>query len=482
MAPKAKSLYSHLMRKRKFIPYNIEQLSIVNAGSEGKSIARHNDKVIMVDYAVPGDVVDVRVNSTKKSFSFATIQNLVKASPDRVDTFCSHFGLCGGCKWQQMSYAAQLRYKQQQVLDAFERIGKFPFPAIEPILGSEQTTYYRNKCEFSFVDRKWVTNASDIETMSEADLKGLGYHIPGRFDKIFDVDHCYLQHPLANDIRNALRDYGKENGYLFFNPYSQEGFLRNVILRNNLAGEWMVIVCFREDDEAKRNAILQFIKDRFPQITALIYAINRKLNDTIYDLDMKVFSGSDHIIEMLEDLKFKVGPKSFFQTNTQQTQALYSKTREFAGLTGAENVYDLYTGVGSIALFVSKQARQVIGIEYIESAIADANINAALNNITHTHFYAGDMKDVLNDALMEKHGKPDVIITDPPRAGMHPDVVEMLLRVEAPKIVYVSCNPATQARDIAMMQEKYNVTRVQPVDMFPHTHHVENIALLELKK
>lgn len=469
------------MRKRKFVPYTIEQLAIVNAGSEGKSIARHNEKVVMVDHAVPGDVVDVRVNSTKKSFSFATIERIVEPSPDRVDTFCSHFGLCGGCKWQQMSYEAQLRYKQQQVQDAFERIGKFPFAAIEPILGSAHTTYYRNKCEYSFIDRKWVTNVADMEGKTEDELKGAGYHMPGRFDKIFDVEHCYLQPTLANEIRNALRDYGKQHSYPFFNPYSQEGFLRNVILRNNLAGEWMVIVCFREDDEAKRTAILQYIKERFPQITALIYTINRKLNDTIYDLEMNVFSGSDHIIETLEDLRFKIGPKSFFQTNTEQTLALYSKTREFAGLTGSENVYDLYTGVGSIALFVSKLARQVVGIEYIESAIADAHINASLNNITHTHFYAGDMKDVLNDALMQKHGKPDVIITDPPRAGMHPDVVAKLMEVGAPKIVYVSCNPATQARDIAMMQDKYVVTRVQPVDMFPHTHHVENIALLELK-
>lgn len=470
------------MRKRKFTPYTIEQLEITNAGSEGKSIARHNDKVIMVDYAVPGDVVDVRVNSTKKSFSFATIQHIVKPSADRADTFCSHFGLCGGCKWQQMSYEAQLRYKQQQVVDAFERIGKFPFADLTPIIGSADTVYYRNKCEFSFVDRKWLTSMDEMETLSEDERKGLGYHIPGRFDKIFDVEHCYLQHQVANDIRNAVRDFGKANSYEFFNPYSQEGFLRNIILRNNRAGEWMVILCFKKEDQEKREAILNHIHEQFPQVKALLYIINPKMNDTIYDLEAQVYKGEDHLIETLEDLNFKIGPKSFFQTNTLQTQALYGKTRELAGLTGTENVYDLYTGVGSIALFVSKQAKQVIGIENVEPAIEDAKINAALNGITNTHFYAGDMKDVLNDALFEKHGKPDVIITDPPRAGMHPDVIAKILEVAAPKVVYVSCNPATQARDIALMQEMYEVTHVQPVDMFPHTHHVENIALLTLKK
>ncbi len=469
------------MGKRKFKPFSIENLEIIAAGSEGKCIARHEEKVVMVDHAVPGDVVNVRVTSNKKSFNFATIEQIIKPSVDRVDTFCSHFGLCGGCKSQQMSYEAQIRFKQQQVHDAFERIGKFPFPELDPIIGSAKTTYYRNKCEYNFVDRKWVDNREDLERLSETELKGLGYHMPGRFDKIFDVEHCYLQPTLANDIRNSLRDFGKNNGYDFFNPYSQEGFLRNVILRNTEAGEWMVIMVFKRDDEEKRTAILNHLQQQFPQITALFYAINPKLNDTIYDLEMVVHSGNDHLIEWLEDLKFKIGPKSFFQTNTLQTLALYGKTREFAGLTGNENVYDLYTGVGSIALFVSKQAKQVIGVEYIESAIDDAKLNAALNNITHTHFYAGDMKDVLNDELFAKHGKPDVIITDPPRAGMHPDVIQTILNANAPKVVYVSCNPATQARDIALMQEKYKVTRVQPVDMFPHTHHVENIALLELK-
>lgn len=469
------------MGKRKFKPFSIENLEIIAAGSEGKCIARHDDKVVMVDHAVPGDVVNVRVTSNKKSFNFATIEQILKPSVDRVDTFCTHFGLCGGCKSQQMSYDAQIRFKQQQVHDAFERIGKFPFPELDPIIGSTKTTYYRNKCEYNFVDRKWVDNKEDLERLTETELKGLGYHMPGRFDKIFDVHHCYLQPTLANDIRNTLRDFGKNNGYDFFNPYSQEGFLRNVILRNTEAGEWMVILVFKRDDEEKRNAILNHLQQNFPQITALLYAINPKLNDTVYDLEMIVHSGENHLIEWLEDLKFKIGPKSFFQTNTLQTLALYGKTREFAGLTGNENVYDLYTGVGSIALFVSKLAKQVIGIESVESAIEDAKINAALNNITNTQFYAGDMKDTLTEELFAKHGKPDVIITDPPRAGMHYDVVQTILNANAPKVVYVSCNPATQARDIAWMQDKYTVTKVQPVDMFPHTHHVENIALLELK-
>ncbi|MFN7314029.1 MAG: 23S rRNA (uracil(1939)-C(5))-methyltransferase RlmD [Bacteroidota bacterium] len=469
------------MRKRKFVPYIIPELHITHAGSEGKSIGRHQDKVVMVDFGAPGDVAEVKVTSSKKSFSFAAIQNLITPSADRVDTFCTHFGTCGGCKWQHMSYDAQLRYKQQQVFDAFERIGKFPFPAFEPIAGSAKTTYYRNKCEFSFTSKKWLTNLDQAQQLTETEHKGLGYHIPGRFDKVFDVEHCYLQHPIANDIRNAIRDYGKANQLPFYNLYVQEGFLRNIILRNNEAGEWMLIVCFGYEDEQARIALLTHIQKLFPQITSLLYVINTKKNDTIHDLDVHVFSGDDYLLEFLEDLKFKIGPQSFFQTNTQQTLTLYSKARALANLTGNEIVYDLYTGVGTIALFVAKHAKKVVGVEYVPSAIEDAKQNAALNNISHTHFFAGDMKDVLNDAFVAEHGKPDVIITDPPRAGMHEDVVNKILEIAPKRVVYVSCNPATQARDIALMQHKYEVTCVQPVDMFPHTHHVENIALLELK-
>lgn len=469
------------MRKSKFKSYIINNLQVANAGSEGKCIARHDEKVVMIDYAVPGDIVDVKVTSSKKSFSFATIQQIVTPSPDRATTFCEHFGTCGGCKWQQMNYDAQLRYKQQQVQDAFERIGKFPFPTLEPILGSASQQFYRNKLEYSFTHKRWLTSLDGAEDLTPEQHAGLGYHIPGRFDKVFDVQKCWLMADLQNQIRNSIRDFCKQHRYDFFNLYGQEGLMRGMILRNTLAGEWMLIMSFGRDDREKINALMDFIKTSFPQITSLLYVINTKHNDTIFDLDIQVYHGDDHLIEFLEELKFKIGPKSFFQTNTSQTLTLYNKAREFAGLTGTENVYDLYTGVGTIALFVAKHARQVVGIEYVEGAILDAHVNAKLNSITNTHFYAGDMKDVLNNELIEKHGKPDVIITDPPRAGMHEDVVNKILELEAPKVVYVSCNPATQARDIALLQMKYDVVKVQPVDMFPHTHHVENITLLSLR-
>ena len=470
------------MRKSKFRPYSLQNITVANAGSEGKCIARHDDKVYMIDYAVPGDVMDIRVFSSKKNFGFAAIEQLITPSPDRAETFCEHFGTCGGCKWQQMTYEAQLRYKQQQVQDAFERIGKFPFPPIDPIIGSAETRYYRNKLEYNFTHQKWLENLDDKEGMSEKDHKGVGYHIPGRFDKVFDVHQCYLMNDLQNQIRNTVRTYCIDHDFSFFNLYANEGFMRSLILRNTVAGEWMLIVVFgNAEDEDKRNELLAFIHQNFPQITSLLYVINDKRNDTIFDLDVHVAYGDDHLVEYLEELKFNIGPKSFFQTNTKQTLNLYQKTREFAQLTGKENVYDLYTGVGTIALFVAKQAAQVVGIEYIETAIKDAEVNANVNGITNSYFYAGDMKDVLNDELIAKHGRPDVIITDPPRAGMHEDVVKKMLEVMPDRIVYVSCNPATQARDIALMQEQYEVVKVQPVDMFPHTHHVENIALLKRK-
>jgi 23S rRNA (uracil1939-C5)-methyltransferase len=423
----------------------------------------------------------VRVIQNKRRFELAVITKLIEASPDRVDTFCQHVSECGGCKWQQMSYDAQLRYKQQQVQDAFERIGKFPFPTLLPILGSSQTKHYRNKVEFSSTDRKWLTDKVDIGTLSKADNAGRGYHIPGRFDKVFDLFTCHLMAPLNDDIRNSIRDFCKEHDYDFYNLYGNSGFLRNITLRNNRAGEWMLIISFGHEDIEKREALLAHVHQNFPQITSLLYVINEKGNDTIFDLDVKVYAGQDFIIETLEDLQFKIGPKSFFQTNAYQTIELYKKAREFAGLTGEELVYDLYTGVGTIALFVSKLAKKVVGIEYVEQAIEDAKKNALLNGITHTDFFAGDMKDLLTTEFIEQNGKPDVVITDPPRAGMHEDVINQLLQVRPKRIVYVSCNPATQARDIALMSEVYDVIKVQPVDMFPHTHHVENIALLELK-
>ncbi|MCF8253941.1 MAG: 23S rRNA (uracil(1939)-C(5))-methyltransferase RlmD [Bacteroidia bacterium] len=468
-------------KKKNKEPKFYQNLQIDNAGSEGKSIARLEGKVVMVEYAVPGDIVNARVIQSKRRFELATITELIQASPDRVETFCQHFGVCGGCKWQQMSYEAQLRYKQQQVLDAFERIGKFPFPPFEPILGSNRTTHYRNKVEFSSTDRKWLTNKEDIGALTKAENAGLGYHIPGRFDKVFDLFTCHLMAPLNDAIRNSIRDFCIENDYDFFNLYGQTGYLRNLTLRNNMRGEWMLIVSLGYEDKEKQDALLNHIHVSFPEITALLYVINDKRNDTIFDLDIKVFAGNDYLLEELEDFKFKIGPKSFFQTNAYQTIELYKKAREFAGLTGNELVYDLYTGVGTIALFVSKLAKKVVGIEYVEQAIEDAKKNAELNAISHTDFYAGDMKDLLTSEFIEQHGKPDVVITDPPRAGMHEDVINQLLQVRPARIVYVSCNPATQARDIALMADVYEVKKVQPVDMFPHTHHVENIALLELK-
>jgi 23S rRNA (uracil1939-C5)-methyltransferase len=469
------------MRKSKFKAYTLEQVTITNAGSEGKSIARHEDKVIMVDHAVPGDIADLRVTSSKKSYSFARIEKLIQPSPDRVEPFCSHFGTCGGCKWQHMSYDSQLRYKQQQVQDAFQRIGKFPFADLKPIIGSLDTTYYRNKLEFTFTDRKWLADLSQKDDMTDTEHLGLGFHIPGRFDKVLDIMHCYLQPEPSNEIRLAVKNFAKANGYTFFNPHSQEGLLRNIFIRNSILGELMVLVVFKEDATAQRESLLEHLKGQFPQITSLMYVINGKVNDTITDLEPVLYHGNDHIREQLEELVFKIGGKSFFQTNTKQTLQLYAKTRELAGLTGNELVYDLYTGVGTIANFVAAKAKAVIGIEYVEQAITDAKENSAINGVTNTQFFAGDMKDVLDDAFISQHGKPDVIITDPPRAGMHEDVVKKIMEIKPARVVYVSCNPATQARDIAMMQELYEVTEVQPVDMFPHTHHVENIALLQLK-
>ncbi len=467
------------MRKRKFQPYILENITITNAGSDGKSIARQDEKVVLVDFGVPGDVVDIEVTSTKKKVNFGRVKRIVTPSPSRVEPFCDHFGVCGGCKWQHMSYEAQLTYKNQQVLDAFERIGKFPFPPFMPIVGSAKTQGYRNKLEYSFTDRKWLTAVSDKETMSDDEHKGLGFHIPGRFDKVLDIAHCYHQPDPSNRIRLAVRDFAIQQGHTFHNAHSQEGFMRNILIRNSSLGEWMVVVVFKDNDPEKINPMMEMLKEKFPEITSLLFVINGKMNDTIHDLPVNVFAGKDHLVERLGNAVFHIGAKSFFQTNTDQTLNLYNVARDFAGLTGSENVYDLYTGVGTIALYVAEKARQVVGIEYVEQAIIDAKHNAELNKNTNTHFYAGDMKDVLNDELIARHGKPDVIITDPPRAGMDEKVIQKILEVAPQKVVYVSCNPATQARDIAMMIEQYEVTAVQPVDMFPHTHHVENVALLQ---
>jgi 23S rRNA (uracil1939-C5)-methyltransferase len=467
--------------KKRFEPYHLQGLKVKKAGSEGISIAFHEQKVVMLPYAVPGDVVDVRIVSDKKNYTEGVIEKIIESSPDRINPFCEHHGTCGGCKWQQMSYASQLRYKQQQVQDAFERIGKFEFPTIRATLGSNDTTFYRNKVEFSFTDRKWLTSLDDKDLLTTAQHAGLGFHIPGRFDKVFDVNKCWLMDDLQNSIRNHIKAYCIQNEYPFFNLYKQTGFMRSIILRNNAAGQWMLIVVFANEDEEMRTNLLDNIIQHFPQITSLQYVINTKRNDTIHDQIVIPYTGDSYLIQKLDNLEFKMGPKSFFQTNTAQTQVLYDVVKKFANLTGNENVYDLYTGVGTIALYVSRWARKVIGVEYVTDAIEDAKRNAAHNDITHTHFFAGDMKDVLNDEFIHSNGMPDVIITDPPRAGMHESVVQKLLQMRASKIVYVSCNPATQARDIALLSDTYNVRAVQPVDMFPHTHHVECVVLLELK-
>jgi len=476
--------YNKYMGKRKVNRQNpifLNDISIEAAGAEGKALARHEGKVIFMDFGAPGDVVDIKIHEKKQSYCNATIIEIKEKSVDRVDPFCSHFGLCGGCKWQHLSYEAQLKFKQQQVHDAFERIGKFPFPELQSIVGPKNITRYRNKLEFSFTDRKWLDSMGDKENMAAHEHAGVGFHIPGRFDKILDVEICYLMDDLQNKIRHCVKDFAVANGFTFFNARSQEGFLRSMFVRNTSLGEWMVIIVFKENNADDIQKMMQHVKESFPQLTSLLYIINDKRNDTIYDLDVHVFAGREYIIEKLEALTFHIQPKSFFQTNIEQTLTLYSHTRDFAGLTGEETVYDLYTGVGSIANFVARKAKSVIGIESVEAAIEDAKVNAGLNNITNTHFYAGDMKDVLNDDLIAKHGKADVIITDPPRAGMHEDVVNKIKEMRAEKIVYVSCNPSTQARDIAMLSDMYDVVKVQPVDMFPHTHHVENIALLRLK-
>lgn len=458
---------------------HIEALHIENAGAEGKCIGRYNNKVVFVEYAVPGDVADVRITQAKSSYMSAAIERLITPSPERIDAFCDHFGVCGGCKWQNMAYSTQLKYKQQQVLDAFERIGKFPFPPMQPIMGSAQETLYRNKMEYAFTHRKWLTSLDNKHELSEAEHAGLGFHIPGRWDKVIDIDTCHLQDDTGNIIRKAVKNYAASRGWTFFDLRAQQGWLRQLLLRNNRKGDWMVMLAVTEYREAELKELFDVLIPQFPQVKSWLYTINAKRNDSIYDLDIVCYAGTDYLVEELEHLKFIIGPKSFFQTNATQTLELYRKTREMAALTGHEVVYDLYTGVGSIASFVAAQAKHVTGIEYVEQAIVDAKRNAAFNSITNVTFFAGDMKDVLNDTLIAQQGRPDVVITDPPRAGMHEDVVKKILEVAPQRMVYVSCNPATQARDIALMQEQYRVTRVQPVDMFPHTHHVENIALLE---
>ncbi len=462
--------------KNKVIP----NLRIERIAAEGKCVAHHEGKVVFVQNTAPGDLVDVRINRGKSSFMEGEAIRFHEYSKDRIEPFCSHFGTCGGCKWQHINYDLQKNYKRQQVVDQFERIAKVEIPEVLPILGSAKTQYYRNKLDFTFSNNRWLTR-EEINSGAQFERNSLGFHIPKMFDKIIDIDHCYLQGNISNEVRIAVRDFALEQSLSFYDIRNQVGLLRNLIIRTTSTGESMVIVQFGEDDTVSVNKVMEFLHQKFPQITSLLYIINLKKNETFNDLDVVTSSGKDYIEEEMEGLKFRIGPKSFYQTNSEQAYELYKVAREFADLQGDEVVFDLYTGTGTIANFVAKNAKQVIGIEYVEAAIEDAKLNAKVNGIENTQFYAGDLKDILTEDFVRNHPKPDIVITDPPRAGMHEDVVKMLLKLEAPKIVYVSCNPATQARDVAWLSEKYSVDKIQPVDMFPQTYHVENVVRLTLK-
>ncbi len=463
----------------------MEAVTITDVAAEGKALARVGDMVVFVPFAVPGDIVDLQVKKKKHSYCEAEVVRFIQYSKVREVPVCSHFGVCGGCKWQNLPYSEQLKAKEKQVMSQLSRIGKVELPECRPILGSVKTWEYRNKLEFGCSNKRWLTKEQVATGYQYDNMNGIGFHISGAFDKILPIDKCWLMDSLHNDIRNAIRDYAFRTNMDFFDLREQHGLLRDIIIRNSNTNEWMVLIQFRfeaEDDREKAEALLQYIGDKFPQISSLLYVDNQKCNDTIGDQEVFVFKGKDHIIETMENLRFKVGPKSFYQTNTEQAYRLYEVARDFAGLTGKELVYDLYTGTGTIANFVAKKARKVIGIEYVPEAIEDAKTNSEINGIDNTLFYAGDMKDILNDEFISVHGRPDVIITDPPRAGMHPDVVNTILRTAPRRIVYVSCNPATQARDLAELDVAYRVAEVQPVDMFPHTPHVENVVLLELRE
>lgn len=469
-----------MARKRKDNPI-VENVEIIDIAAEGKAIAKIENMVIFVPFVVPGDVVDLQLNRRKKNYAEGKVVRFHKYSDKRTEAFCEHFGVCGGCKWQILPYDEQIRFKQKQVSDNLTRIAKVDLPEIIPILGSEKTTFYRNKLEFTFSNKKWLTQEQLNEGVSfdEMNMDALGFHIPGCFDKVLDIHKCWLQDDISNQIRNFIRDYCHKKSYSFFDLRNRGGLMRNIIVRTSTTGELMLIVVFYENCREKREDLLTAIANQFPQITSLLYIINEKANDTITDQIVLNWKGNDYIFEEMEGLQFKIGPKSFYQTNSEQAYNLYKITRDFAELTGNELVYDLYTGTGTIANFVAKQAKKVVGIEYVEDAIEDAKVNSSINEIKNTLFFAGDMKDILTQDFINEHGRPDVIITDPPRAGMHEDVVNVILFAEPKRIVYVSCNPATQARDLALLDAKYKVIKVQPVDMFPHTHHVENVVMLE---
>ena len=466
----------------KFKQYTIENLEITDAGAEGKAVAKHEGLTIFITGVVPGDVVDALVVKKKKSYAEARCVRIVTPSPHRIEPRCEHFGTCGGCKWQMLDYAQQLYYKQKQVTDNFQHLGHFEYPEPQPILASDLQYGYRNKLEFTFTHQRWLSDADwkAQQEGKEIEIRGLGFHVPGKFDKVLDINLCHLQAEPSNKIRLAVREFAIQNHYTFYNLRNHEGLLRNMIIRMSSTGELMVIVVVTEWNE-QAVALLNFLAETFPEITSLQYVINQKMNDSISDLEFKTFKGKDFMMEKMGDLYFKVGPASFYQTNSQQAFKLYSVAKEFAAVTPEDTVYDLYTGTGTIANFVARDARKVVGIEYVEAAIEDAKENSALNHIDNTEFVAGDMAKVLTPEFVKEHGRADIVITDPPRSGMHADVVKQLLAMEPKRIVYVSCNPATQARDLTLLDEKYKVLRVQPVDMFPHTQHVENVVLLELK-
>lgn len=481
-----------MSRKKKPLPI-LEHITITDVAAEGKSLARVDDKVIFVPFTVPGDVVDLQITKKKHKYCEARVLRFIEYSNVRAIPRCEHFGICGGCKWQNLPYEEQLKAKQKQVFDQLTRIGKIDLPEFLPILGSVKQFEYRNKLEFGFSNKRWLTNEQVASGETFSNMNAVGFHITGAFDKIYPIEKCHLMDNLHNRLRNAIRDYAFEHELSFYDLRAQHGLLRDMMIRNSNTGEWMLLIQFGKTIDTGNGAdawelteegrdLMQYIADTFPEITSLLWVYNPKCNDTFGDLPVHVFKGNDHIYETMEELRFKVGPKSFYQTNTEQAYHLYCVARDFANLTGNELVYDLYTGTGTIANFVARKAKKVIGIEYVPEAIEDAKVNSEINGIDNTLFYAGDMKDILTEEFISKHGRPDVIITDPPRAGMHEDVVNTILQARPKRIVYVSCNPATQARDLALMDAQYKVAAVRPVDMFPHTPHVENVVLLEVRE
>jgi 23S rRNA (uracil1939-C5)-methyltransferase len=475
-----KSIFAPVKKDKKRIV--IENLLVTDYAAEGKALAKQDGKVIFISGAVPGDVVDVFLTKNKKDWAEARVVEIKTPAADRTIPFCKHFGVCGGCKWQMLPYTKQLLYKQQEVEQNLKRIGKVYLPALLPIVGADDDKYYRNKLEFTFSNKRYLLPEEMANEETTLQSNALGFHVPRLFDKIIDIQECYLMDVVNNNIRNSIRDFALRHNFSFYDVRQHTGWLRNIVIRNCSTGELMVNIIFNNEDEENRKLLLDDLLLKVPAITTLLYTINPKFNDTIYDLTPITYFGKGYAIEKLENFSYKISPKSFFQTNTKQAEKLYQITRDFAGLTGNEVVYDLYCGTGSIGIFVSQLAKKIIGVEAIDDAIVDAKENAALNNINHAHFFAGDVIKICNDDFFATHGRPDVVITDPPRAGMHEKLVNKLLEIEAPKIVYVSCNTATQARDIALLNEKYWVEKIQPVDMFPHTHHIECVVLLRLRE